>query len=455
MPRTILSLPSIAACALLAAPAFAQAPVNDLCVNALPITLGANGPFDNTGATEDPLQPVPCSSGGYGDIWFTFTPSSGGIATIDTCTPVGTLTDTILEVFTGTCGSLTSIACNDDFCSFLSQVEFPATGGTTYYVRAGSWSTTTRGTFSINVAVDYGVDLVGSVNALPLGPNGGAFTGGDTLNFNYLDPAGNANGKLAAVVLNLGEGPMPLGTTAAIPGFQQLWLGSTPSGFALPVALLTLPAADQTWTIPVWAFNPGGTVRLQGLILDPPAAPGTLPVVPTRNVVDFVAYGPALPGTAEGFETWTAGGPPYMNGWTDGGGVLQWQVDSAGTPSGGTGPSAAFEGVNYIYCETSGTRLPTDTWIINSPVFPSAGVSAVAFQLSRVGTGMGTLEVRMDDGSGTFSTLLGTYAGEGVEWELVVLPIGTSPPANVQFQFHYTFGTDFRGDIAIDAFELQ
>jgi hypothetical protein len=48
---------------------------------------------------------------------------------------VGSSYDTILTVYTGSCGSLRETACNDDFGSGVeSQITFDATAGTTYLI---------------------------------------------------------------------------------------------------------------------------------------------------------------------------------------------------------------------------------------------------------------------------------------------------------------------------------
>ena len=59
----------------------------------------------------------------------------------------------------------------------------------------------------------------------------------------------------------------------------------------------------------------------------------------------------------------------------------------------------------------------------------------------------------MDDGSGTFPTVVATYTGAGptgVDWtnENVTLPIAGL--TTLQLQFNYAQGTSFTGDIAID-----
>ena len=47
-------------------------------------------------------------------VWFTYTPAQTGTATVDTCPSDF---DTLMEIFTGACGALTSIGCNDDSSS--------------------------------------------------------------------------------------------------------------------------------------------------------------------------------------------------------------------------------------------------------------------------------------------------------------------------------------------------
>ena len=48
--------------------------------------------------------------------------------------------DTGLAVYTGSCDSLTEVACNDDTGGVTSQVIIPTTAGTTYSILAGGYS---------------------------------------------------------------------------------------------------------------------------------------------------------------------------------------------------------------------------------------------------------------------------------------------------------------------------
>jgi hypothetical protein len=74
-------------------------------------------------------------------VWFTFTPTVTGKATVDTCP---TDFDTNLEIFTGGCGGLTSIACNEDSAAcagyWQAWVSFPCTAQTQYHIYAGGYN---------------------------------------------------------------------------------------------------------------------------------------------------------------------------------------------------------------------------------------------------------------------------------------------------------------------------
>ena len=126
---------------------------NDDCDGAILITCGGGAVAgDNTGAT-DSNTTASCSFGGQlvnSDVWYKFVASDVD-ARVSLCGG-GSLTDSVLRVFSGDCANLTEIACNDDFCGLLSEVC--ATGltvGQTYYVAVSGWNTTAQGTFTIEV----------------------------------------------------------------------------------------------------------------------------------------------------------------------------------------------------------------------------------------------------------------------------------------------------------------
>ena len=117
-------------------------PTNDGCGNALAVGEGTFA-FDNTGAVLD--GPTDCDTNMDTDVWFAYTPSASGTATIETCGSAGTLDDTVLIVYDGgTCPpSPACLASDDDGCTtpnFNSTVAVPVTAGNTYLIQVGGWN---------------------------------------------------------------------------------------------------------------------------------------------------------------------------------------------------------------------------------------------------------------------------------------------------------------------------
>ncbi|HKB15197.1 MAG TPA: hypothetical protein VKF62_03985, partial [Planctomycetota bacterium] len=156
--RVLAAVPLLLA-ALLARGAPAQAVPNDNCAGAISVVDGVNGPFDNTGAANGPVN-ASCGFGGAGgsrDVWFSYVSTCSATLIVSTCDTLGgttTLTDTILSAY-ATCGGA-EIACTDDSgcgpTGYLSTISFPATAGTTYRIRVASYSPSATGTFSITIS---------------------------------------------------------------------------------------------------------------------------------------------------------------------------------------------------------------------------------------------------------------------------------------------------------------
>lgn len=119
-------------------------PLNDTCGSArtIPGFFYSNS-VDTTSATDDAGVPETlCDSPGSlmnNGVWYQFTPAYDGTVVLDT---LGSNYDTILHVYTGTCGSLVSYACNDDIdLEGRSSLNLTVTAGTTYYIMVSSFST--------------------------------------------------------------------------------------------------------------------------------------------------------------------------------------------------------------------------------------------------------------------------------------------------------------------------
>lgn len=131
--------------------------VNDECTGAIPVGYGVvNG--STVGATTS-AQAWPCASGGT-DLWYVFTSPATASTSVSLC---GSGFDTALEVLDGSlgCGSLTSIACNDDSCSLQSVITFSASAGGVYYIRVGGFAAAS-GAFTMDVEAVGSFTTVGA-----------------------------------------------------------------------------------------------------------------------------------------------------------------------------------------------------------------------------------------------------------------------------------------------------
>ena len=160
-----------------------------------------------------------------------------------------------------------------------------------------------------------------------------------------------------------------------------------------------------------------------------------------------------------------AAGPNLPISWVNGSnGNMTWTVDSAGTTSTATGPTAAFSGANYLYCETSITHPGTFSFD-TCPIDPTTLTNnSIDFQLSRIGAAIATLEVQVDDGNtGTFVTVpMGTFTGPdlgqaqgGVEWTATSVPLPPITGATFSVRFLYSGTTTFTADVAIDDLSIN
>jgi len=116
-------------------------PSNDACADAIPIREGLHH-FGNTGATTDgPPEPA-CQYGGESqvgpDVWYEYTSSCDGEATVDLC---DSGFDTKVAVYRGSrCRTLDgAVACNDDGCGLQSRLRWAVELGSTYLVRIGGY----------------------------------------------------------------------------------------------------------------------------------------------------------------------------------------------------------------------------------------------------------------------------------------------------------------------------
>ncbi len=120
-------------------------PPNDNCVDAIPVSCGSVVTGSTTQATNE--TGLPCGSANKG-VWYSLTLPTSGIISINTCT--GTNYDSWLSIYSGTCGALTCIGTNDDFCGLQSQVTTPPLPAGTYLILVSGYGTTS-GNFTLTI----------------------------------------------------------------------------------------------------------------------------------------------------------------------------------------------------------------------------------------------------------------------------------------------------------------
>ncbi|PWN68415.1 T9SS C-terminal target domain-containing protein [Chryseobacterium phosphatilyticum] len=137
-------------------------PANDNCSGAIPLTPGtdfASGAttVTNVGATTDGSLP-PCNSDAVENVWFTVTVPQSGNLKIETQQVSGSdFDDSVLSVYSGTCGSLTEVGCDEDsgdgYFSILTLTG--QTPGSTLYINVWKYSSSTdNGEFQISAYDD-------------------------------------------------------------------------------------------------------------------------------------------------------------------------------------------------------------------------------------------------------------------------------------------------------------
>ncbi|WP_293890325.1 T9SS type A sorting domain-containing protein [Flavobacterium sp.] len=116
----------------------------DDCATPLVATTGTNTAPAITGTYEGGCYDLTADNAGgpINGLWYTFTPVSDGEITISSNLAANVApnsVDTMVSIMTGTCGTLTCVAANDDVsaANYLSSVTLPVAAGVTYYIE---WS---------------------------------------------------------------------------------------------------------------------------------------------------------------------------------------------------------------------------------------------------------------------------------------------------------------------------
>lgn len=136
-------------------------PANDVCTGATPITCGTPITGNTSSASLDAVGTCGTTLNTAPGLWYSLAGFNGEVI----ASLCGSGYDTKIGVFTGSCGALTCLTGNDDFCGLQSQVTFSTVAGTTYYILVTGFSTN-AGAFTLNTtcttcAAPTGVTVTG------------------------------------------------------------------------------------------------------------------------------------------------------------------------------------------------------------------------------------------------------------------------------------------------------
>jgi|GEM_PF-1173713 len=143
----------------ISAPTGTTSPVNDLPCSPTALALGLTTSGNNScaGSTAEPTNPTCWTSGVRNTVWYTIVAPASGQISVKTET--GTLTNTQIALYSGSCGALTAVtgACNNDvsgcgssLASFMTVTGL-VPGNTYYLVVDGAYDL--QGTFTVQ-AID-------------------------------------------------------------------------------------------------------------------------------------------------------------------------------------------------------------------------------------------------------------------------------------------------------------
>lgn len=175
---------------------------DDPCsASALPVNLTCSfNTFTTAGATATGGVPAPgCANYVSSDVWFTVTVPASGHLIFDTNS--GVITDGGMAIYTGTCGSLTLVECDDDdsINGLMPSIDNATlTPGATVWIRMWEFGADNNGTFDICV-----VDGNPSVGTAPSNDEpclATALTVGASCSFSTFTTAGAGNSSLTAGV---------------------------------------------------------------------------------------------------------------------------------------------------------------------------------------------------------------------------------------------------------------
>ena len=167
--------------------------------------------------------------------------------------------------------------------------------------------------------------------------------------------------------------------------------------------------------------------------------------------IGFCSYGCISSDTSESFEN--GQGPVWVS---DPNNTVDWTNQTGPTSSIATGPSSAFDGLYYMYTETSGLGSNSEAIMSVSCIDPTQWTQlSLVFAYHMYGATMGTLSIDVSPDSGVTWIEEWTLSGDqGDQWYQTYVDL-SSYTNNISVRVQAETGTSFTSDIAIDLLQFM
>ena len=138
-----------------------------------------------------------------------------------------------------------------------------------------------------------------------------------------------------------------------------------------------------------------------------------------------------------------------FGGWT----TSTFSRTSGSTSSSSTGPNAAAEGSYFVYAETSSPNHPNKQFTMYQNFNETMSIiSAVTFDYHMYGSDMGTVLLQGSVDGSSYMTFWSRTGNAGNAWYQANVTVDQSAATGYYkwLRFHYTSGSSYRGDLALD-----
>lgn len=187
--------------------------------------------------------------------------------------------------------------------------------------------------------------------------------------------------------------------------------------------------------------------------LIPQPSNGLWSVNPNNNQVNSSCLNPIINFPHQ--ESWENG----LNSWThDIMNDFNFTINQYGTPTNNTGPSSAFDGINYIYTEASNPNHPSKRAGIISPCINTSAYSnpALNFWYHMFGNGQGSLAVDVSTNNGATWNwdYWVIYGNQGNQWLEASINLSAFNSPELKIRIRVTTGNTAKSDVAIDKLSI-